>query len=154
VEKDGKHLEVKDRDISFHCKDFVQLVLQSRRFTCADGLAGRQNRDCSSCFVYLKSGQWCRVDSGVQLVFNARVARNQLKQIPMCFLRVVKYPVLINAVLGKNLTVLDGNEETLPDSELISVEDVVCTGLACPKPLNNTAELHEHQRLVVPSLYL
>eukprot|EP00808_Paulinella_micropora_P020243 g64556.t1 len=127
----------------------MQLVLQSRRFTCADGLKGRAYRDCSSCFVYLKSGQWCRVDSGVQVFFTARVSRDEHKQISIRF-----YPVLINAVLGKHLTVLDGNEEILPASELIPVEDVVCTGLACPKPLNDTAELDEHERFVVPSLYL
>eukprot|EP00808_Paulinella_micropora_P028969 g4434.t1 len=71
----------------------------------------------------------------------------------MRFLRVVKYQVLINAVLAKHLTVLDGNEETLPASELIPVEDVICTGLACPTQLNDTAELDEHERFVVPSLF-
>lgn len=134
----------------------MQLVLQSRRFTCLDGLRGQRSRDCSSCFVFSKSAQWCRVDSGVKIVLTTRFHQdgNELEPIEMYFLRVVKYPVLVCAVIGKQLSVLDGNEETLTMTELIPVEDVVCTGIACPKPLHDTAIQDEQKRVVVPSLYL
>jgi len=73
----------------------------------------------------------------------------------LTFLRVVKYPVVGSpAVLARNLTVLDGDELGLPASKLISLHEVLCTGIAAIKPLNNTAEPDEHKRVVVPSLYL
>jgi len=142
---------VQDEDISSECQDFVELVLHNRRFICANGVPLYSKRDCSVCFVYLKSGEWCRVDSGVQMFLTDKFSAYK----PLRFLRVVKYPVIdAPAMLGKNLTVLNGNPSGLPGSVLVPVDQVLCTGIAVPKPLADTSKNDGHKRVVVPNLFL
>eukprot|EP00808_Paulinella_micropora_P019724 g59198.t1 len=58
------------------------------------------------------------------------------------------------AMLGKNLTVLNGDPSVLPGSVIVPVDPVLCTGIAVPKPLADTAKPDGHKRVVVPNLFL
>eukprot|EP00808_Paulinella_micropora_P009249 g12764.t1 len=49
------------------CREFVDFVLHGRRFVCSRGLYANRSQDHSASFVRLKTGEWCRVEKGLEL---------------------------------------------------------------------------------------
>eukprot|EP00808_Paulinella_micropora_P000076 g68150.t1 len=49
------------------CSEFVDFVLHGQRFVCSRGLYAHRNQDHSASFVRLKTGEWCRVEKGLEL---------------------------------------------------------------------------------------
>ena len=125
-------------------RDFAEFVFHGKRFTCVSGLSPNRDRDISASFVRLKTGQFCRVDKGLEL--GGTISEDG----SLCWLAVVPYQVKQAAVLARRLTTLENDESTHGPLQWISVRDISSAAVSLLKPLGDTAASSQTTRVVIP----
>ena len=123
-------------------REFGEFVLQGKRFTCVSGL--NSSTDISASFVLVKTGEFCRVEKGLEL--GGKVGEGG----SLCFVAVVPYKVKQAAVLARRLATLDNDESTHEPLRWISVKDISSAAVSLLKPLANTAASSQSTRILIP----
>eukprot|EP00808_Paulinella_micropora_P000389 g33057.t1 len=124
-------------------REFAEFVLQDTRFTCVSGLNSNSSCDISASFMLLKTGEFCRVEKGLEL--GGKISEGG----SLCFLAVVPYKVKQAAILAP-LTTPDNDEPTHEPLRWISVKDISCAAFSLLKHLADTAAISQTTRIVIP----
>jgi len=137
---------VDDHLVGKKCREFVEFVLHGRRFTCAQGLNAHRSKDSSGSFVRLKTGEWCRVDKGLEL--------NLQGSASMKVVAVVPYRVLNHGQLGVKPVVLENLPVGRGNFKWVKFTDIATPAVTVLKPQRDTAESDQSRRIAMPALAL
>ena len=130
------------------CREFVDFVLHGSRFVCARGLRANRNQDHSASFVRLRTGEWCRVEKGLELDLETHCG-GCLK-----ILAVVPYPVLDRGALGIKPVVLNNNPASHGAMKFVKMQDISTPAVTVLKPRGDTATGDAGKRIALPALPL